>query len=175
MFAPAIWYGGAAQVITGILQLLRGDKVGGTIFCAFGLNWISTGYMTDPKYALLLADSYEQAPTEMTQQMGIYFLGWAIFALVYLIANLKTNLASVTLGVLVMLNFVFLGLFSFTGNKGLELTAAYCMMLTAVVAFYLGTAALWKDTAPVSLPLLPFHTRDTFLTTEEDDEKATRD
>lgn len=152
-FAPAIWYGGAAQVITGLLQLLRGEKVGGTVFTAFGLNWIATGVLMDPNNASLLEVSYSNDLNEMTKQSGIYFLAWALFALAYLIANLKSTLALISLSCLVCCNYTLLGIFSLTGSVVVEKIAGYFMVVTGINAFYLATAELWKDSAPLQLPL----------------------
>eukprot|EP01055_Gregarina_sp_Pseudo9_P005651 Gregarina_sp_Pseudo_9__5650@NODE_792_length_2209_cov_49_531336_g746_i0_p2_GENE_NODE_792_length_2209_cov_49_531336_g746_i0NODE_792_length_2209_cov_49_531336_g746_i0_p2_ORF_typecomplete_len121_score15_85Gpr1_Fun34_YaaH/PF01184_19/1_1e15Oxidored_q2/PF00420_24/41Oxidored_q2/PF00420_24/0_002_NODE_792_length_2209_cov_49_531336_g746_i016301992 len=118
-----------------------------------------------------MATSYAGDGDGAARQGGVYFIGWAFFAFVYLVANLRTNAAVVCMSTLVLGNFIFLGVFSFTGNTAIEKTAAYCMMLTSVNAFYLGTAALWNGTAPVELPLFPFKRQEK---QDQDEDTASR-
>eukprot|EP01057_Protomagalhaensia_wolfi_P000133 Protomagalhaensia_wolfi_Nauph_80__132@NODE_1075_length_1756_cov_128_585906_g817_i0_p1_GENE_NODE_1075_length_1756_cov_128_585906_g817_i0NODE_1075_length_1756_cov_128_585906_g817_i0_p1_ORF_typecomplete_len225_score48_06Gpr1_Fun34_YaaH/PF01184_19/1_2e33_NODE_1075_length_1756_cov_128_585906_g817_i09621636 len=153
-FAPAIWYGGAAQLITGVIQLLRGEKVAGTIFAAFGLNWIATGYLLEPGMDQSLLTHYNGGG-EMGRQLGVYYLCWFCFACAYLGVNIRSNVVLVLLCILVCCNFLLLTIGQL-GEISMALTiAGYTMISTGVVAFYLGTAALWSGNGPVELPLWP--------------------
>lgn len=162
IFSAAIWYGGMVQVIAGILDLLRGEKVSGSTFVAFGFYWVSTGYFLQNAGG---SNFGYPDRAERNAVLGFYLVGWAFVALASLLAVLRTSVLQVILLSMVTFDFTMLAAIKLSGSVKLERFTGYMLVFTAALAYYLGVAFLLKGKSPIQLPIWEF-------THENEDEDA---
>lgn len=94
VLAMGIFYGGAAQVIAGIMEFKKGNTFGTTAFTSYGFFWLTlVGLLVMPKLGWT-----EPTPPDF---MGCFLALWGIFTLFMFLGTLKSNKA---------LQFVFLSL-----------------------------------------------------------------
>eukprot|EP01054_Gregarina_sp_Poly1_P006149 Gregarina_sp_Poly_1__6148@NODE_324_length_9523_cov_66_749683_g276_i0_p5_GENE_NODE_324_length_9523_cov_66_749683_g276_i0NODE_324_length_9523_cov_66_749683_g276_i0_p5_ORF_typecomplete_len210_score15_89Gpr1_Fun34_YaaH/PF01184_19/1_7e39DUF3784/PF12650_7/9_2e02DUF3784/PF12650_7/0_00026DUF443/PF04276_12/1e04DUF443/PF04276_12/0_091Erg28/PF03694_13/89Erg28/PF03694_13/33Erg28/PF03694_13/2_1e02Ceramidase/PF05875_12/3_3e02Ceramidase/PF05875_12/1_9_NODE_324_length_9523_cov_66_749683_g276_i0239868 len=149
LYSPALLYGGVAQVIAGIMDMLRGEKVGGSTFIAFGIYWMSQGLYRVPGY-----DVKSKYPdNEYAKCMGWYIFCWGFVALSSTLAVLNTTVMQVTLMVMVTMAFFNLAFVSMYQNENHEMFTGYWLLVTGAVAWYNGTALLLRDVTSIRLPL----------------------
>lgn len=90
ILAMGIFYGGLAQVITGIMEFKKGNTFGTTAFTSYGLFWLSLVF-------ILLA----KEPATSASFMGWYFFMWGVFTFFMWFGTFGKNRA---------IQFVFLSL-----------------------------------------------------------------
>ncbi len=139
----AIFLGGFAQIIAGMMDYKKGNIFGGTAFTAYGFFWlaVSLSWYTQFKFELAgiehLADG---------KQLGFAFLGYLIFTLFMTIAATETN--KVLFIIFVLIDVLFLGLtlnaFGIYADQT-KFMAGSAELLIAFVSFYGSAANLFKN------------------------------
>jgi len=130
ILAMGLAYGGAAQVIAGILEFKKGNTFGLTAFTSYGFFWLSL-------VALLVLPKLGWAEAADGAAMGCYLLMWGIFTLFMFFGTLKGPKAlQFVFGSLVVL-FFLLALKDFTGNEALGTLAGFEGILCGASAIYL--------------------------------------
>eukprot|EP01057_Protomagalhaensia_wolfi_P001078 Protomagalhaensia_wolfi_Nauph_80__1077@NODE_1629_length_1432_cov_9_492462_g1262_i0_p1_GENE_NODE_1629_length_1432_cov_9_492462_g1262_i0NODE_1629_length_1432_cov_9_492462_g1262_i0_p1_ORF_typecomplete_len228_score31_35Gpr1_Fun34_YaaH/PF01184_19/1_4e40_NODE_1629_length_1432_cov_9_492462_g1262_i03501033 len=148
-FIPAVVYGGLAQIIAGTIDMFRGEKVGGSTFIAFGFYWMSQGLYRWPNQDIKsIMDPYEYR-----MEMGWYILAWTFVGLSSTIAVLRSTVMQIVLMSLVTFDFASLAFVNFVGNATHEKVTGYFLLVTAFVAWYVGTAILLRGSTNIHLPL----------------------
>jgi len=156
----AIFLGGAAQLIAGILDYKKGNVFGATAFCAYGFFWLamSTSWLTNlGAFGTALKDNVD------TNQMGFAFIGYLILTLFLTIGSLKTN--KVLFLIFLFIDFLFIGLAISnlipSGNVHLffHKFAAVSEIIISLLSFY-GSGAnvlnnhFGKTVLPIGKPLI---------------------
>ncbi|KAG9307213.1 hypothetical protein G9A89_017041 [Geosiphon pyriformis] len=148
----ALFYGGAVQFIAGLFELYNGNTFNATVFGSYGGYWISYGFISLPSSGIIAA--YKGRQDEFDHALGIFFISWAIFSLIILIASLKTNNCMIVAFFFVFLQFLFLSIGKFTGLHPLEQISGVFGVIVSIMAFYLlSSSILTKETSYFSLPL----------------------
>ncbi len=107
-----IAYGGAAQVIAGLMEYRRGNTFGTVVFTSYGLFWLSlVMILILPQLSFLSGFS---APS--TDSMGAYFLMWALFSLGMLYGVFRTSRVLQFVFATVTALFFLLSIREFIGN-----------------------------------------------------------
>jgi len=135
ILSMGIFYGGAAQVIAGIMEWKKGNTFAATAFTSYGFFWLSlVGLKTMPAMGL----SQEPALAAMVA----YLIMWGIFTGVLFIGTLKINRAlQVVFGSLTLL-FFLLALTDITGN-------ALIGTVTGIEGIFCGFSAIYAGLAQV--------------------------
>ncbi len=135
ILAMGIFYGGAAQVIVGIMEWKKGNTFGTTAFTSYGLFWLSlVGLKVMP------AMGVAAAPAEGA--MVAYLIMWGLFTGVLFIGTLRLNRAlQVVFGSLTVL-FLMLALGDATGN-------AVIKTITGIEGLFCGLSAIYAGLAQV--------------------------
>ncbi len=135
ILAMGIFYGGAAQVIVGIMEWKKGNTFGTTAFTSYGLFWLSlVGLKVMP------AMGVAAAPAEGA--MVAYLIMWGLFTGVLFIGTLRLNRAlQVVFGSLTIL-FLMLALGDATGN-------AVIKTITGIEGIFCGFSAIYAGLAQV--------------------------
>ncbi|CAB4446530.1 unnamed protein product [Rhizophagus irregularis] len=132
----ALFYGGFIQVLAGIFEMMRG-----------------------------ILSSYKDNPEMLRNALGIFLVGWTIFAFIMLLCALKSNLVLITiLSLLVIIN-TLLTTATFTGLKSFEVAGGVFGVIAAFCAWYLTLALiLQKESSYFTLKTWPIERTHTLST-----------
>jgi succinate-acetate transporter protein len=141
----ALFYGGLAQLIAGLFEFRTGNTFALTGFVSYGAFWISLAVLN------IFARQFNIAPERLAEAQGWFFLGWAIFTAIMLVAAFGLNAGLITTFVLLLITFVLLTIGDLQG--GPEGPGAiwvrlggYVGILTAIAAWYVAAADVINDT-----------------------------
>ena len=102
ILAMGLCYGGAAQIVAGIMEWRKGNTFATTAFLSYGLFWLSLVTL------IILAKLGWGTPTNDTA-MAAYFFMWGLFTAVMFVATMRLNVAlQVVFGSLTILFFSLL-------------------------------------------------------------------
>jgi succinate-acetate transporter protein len=146
LFLPlALIYGGLAQFVAGILEFRTGNTFGVAGFGSYGAFWISLGVMN------LMARQGIIAETRLAEAQGWFFLGWAIFTAIMLIATFGLNVGLIVTFALLLLTFILLTIGDLQGGhegpgRIWVIIGGYVGIITAIAAWYVAAADVINDT-----------------------------
>jgi succinate-acetate transporter protein len=144
ILSMGIFYGGLAQIITGLMEYRRGNTFGTVVFTSYGLFWWSLiTLMLLPKTTLFTG---LQEPS--TLSMGFYFLLWGVFPLAMAFGTLKASKTLQLVFLTTIILFFMLALTSFTGNPTLFGTFTLTN-LTGIEGVICGSSAIYLAIADV--------------------------
>ena len=150
ILAMGICYGGAAQIVAGIMEWRKGNTFATTAFLSYGLFWLSLVVL------LLLAKLGWAAPSNDTA-MAAYLAMWGLFTAVMFLGALRLNRAlQVVFGTLTIL-FFMLSMGDFTGaSPGFKHLTGYEGIFCGFSAIYAGLAQVLNELyGKIVLPLGP--------------------
>jgi uncharacterized protein len=146
----ALFYGGVAQFVAGVVEYRRGNTFGATAFCSYGAFWLSYWWIVNHLTA---------ASGDVHQALGLFLLGWAIFTAYMAIAALKVSGAVLGVFVFLTLTFLFLALGQFQNGvnpDSLTKVGGYLGLVTGLLAWYASAAGVINGTHKRDiLPTLP--------------------
>ncbi len=137
--------GGAAQIIAGIMEYLKGNTFGATAFTAYGFFWWSLIFIWIKPFNLQALDP---------NSMGFYLLLWCIFTSFMFVGTLKHNKGiQVVFGSLALL-FLLLSIANFTGSHMIHIIAGYLGIFCGLSAIYNSAAQILNaEYGRIVLPL----------------------
>ena len=150
VLAMGICYGGAAQIIAGIMEWRKSNTFAATAFISYGFFWLSLVTL------IVLAKLGWGAPSDETA-MAAYLAIWGVFTAVMFVGTLRLNLAlQVVFGSLAIL-FFLLAIGDFTGaSAGFKHATGYEGIFCGLAAMYAGLAQVLNELFGKSvLPLGP--------------------
>lgn len=139
ILAMGICYGGAAQVIAGIMEWKKNNTFGATAFTSYGLFWLSlVAVIVVPKLG------WGAAPNETA--MAAYLAIWGLFTAVMFIGTLRMNRAlQVVFGTLTVL-FFLLAIGDYTkAGPGFKQFTGYEGIVCGLSAMYAGLAQVLNE------------------------------
>jgi len=130
----ALFYGGAMEILAAIMEFLRGDTLGATVFGSFGAFYMAMWYtMTHP--ALQVAGS-----------LGVEIMVFAVATFVIWIAAMKRSMHLNLLFFLLTLTFAFLAYGNWAGgHSGAVKTGGWLGLAASIVAVYMAARVLIND------------------------------
>jgi len=144
----ALFYGGLAQLLAGLLEYRRGNTFGTTAFTTYGAFWLAFAF-----YEWFFA---KQAGTHGGTAAGMFLLMFGIVTAYLTIAALRVSGAVLTVFVLLTVTFVVLAIGALAGADSITKVGGFVGILTAIAAFYASAAivvnATWKREV---LPTMP--------------------
>jgi len=150
VLAMGICYGGAAQIIAGIMEWRKSNTFAATAFISYGFFWLSLVTL------IVLAKLGWGAPSDETA-MAAYLAIWGVFTAVMFVGTLRLNLAlQVVFGSLAIL-FFLLAIGDFAGaSAGFKHATGYEGVFCGLSAMYAGLAQVLNELFGKSvLPLGP--------------------
>jgi uncharacterized protein len=136
----ALFYGGLAQLLAGLLEYRRGNTFGTTAFTTYGAFWLAFAF-----YEWFFA---KLAGTHGGTAAGMFLLMFGIVTAFLTIAAVRVSGAVLTVFVLLTLTFVLLAIGALAGATGITKVGGFIGILTAIAAFYTSAAivinATWK-------------------------------
>ncbi|GJN71500.1 GPR1/FUN34/yaaH family protein [Purpureocillium lilacinum] len=161
VFGLAIFFGGAAQFIAGIMQFRVGNTFGTTVHCSYGAFWLAFAMFLVP--SLGIKEAYAGNERAYTFALGIFLILWCFLTLIFFIAALRTNIAILVVLGFLFLSFFFLSIAQFiatshaTNAVRVNRAGGVFAVFSALAAFYAGSAGLMTPaTTWVRFPLGEF-------------------
>jgi succinate-acetate transporter protein len=150
ILAMGIFYGGAAQIVAGIMELRKGNTFATTAFISYGLFWLSL-------VALIVLPKLGWATASSDTAMAAYLFMWGLFTAVMFIGTFRLHVAGqVVFGSLTIL-FFLLAFGDFTNaSPGFKHFTGYEGIFCGFSAIYAGLAQVLNELyGKVILPLGP--------------------
>jgi len=138
ILAMGIFFGGAAQIIAGIMEWKKNNIFGTTAFISFGFFWLTL-------VGLLVMPQIGWGDATGATAMAAYFTTWGVFTLVMFLAALKLNKAlQFVFGSLAIL-FFLLAISTATGNTMITRIAGFEGIIVGISAIYTGLAHVLNE------------------------------
>lgn len=158
IFGLAVFFGGIAQFLAGLMEFRVGNTFGTTVHCSYGAFWLAFAMFFVPD--LGIKDAYKGDDRAYSFALGIFLILWCFLTLIFFIAALKTNIAILVVLGCLFLAFLFLSMAQFlqtshpTAAIRINKTGGAFSVICAFGAFYAGAAGIMtEDTTWVRFPL----------------------
>jgi len=139
ILAMGICYGGAAQIIAGIMEWRKGNTFATTAFLSYGLFWLSLVTL------IILAKLGWGAPSNDTA-MAAYLTMWGLFTAVMFVGTLRLNRALQIVFATLSILFFLLAIGDFTAaSAGFKHFTGYEGILCGFSAIYAGLAQVLNE------------------------------
>jgi uncharacterized protein len=150
ILAMGICYGGAAQIVAGIMEWKKGNTFATTAFLSYGLFWLSLVTL------IVLAKLGWGAPSNDTA-MAAYLAMWGLFTAVMFVGTLRLNRAlQVVFATLTILFFMLAFSDYANASAGFKHATGYEGILCGFSAIYAGLAQVLNELyGKIVLPLGP--------------------
>jgi succinate-acetate transporter protein len=139
ILAMGICYGGAAQIIAGIMEWRKGNTFATTAFISYGLFWLSLVSL------IILAKVGWGAPSNDTA-MAAYLAMWGLFTAVMFVGTLRLNRALQIVFATLTILFFLIAVGDFIGaSAGFKHVTGYEGILCGFSAIYAGLAQVLNE------------------------------
>ena len=138
----AVFYGGLAQLLAGILEWKAGNTFGYTAFFTYGAFW---------EWYFLTASGI--FPGATPQAIGLVLIAFGIFTLIMWFGTFKANLGLFMTFLLLWLTFFLLGAGAMANSAALTHAGGYVGILTAIAAWYTAFAQVIAESLGKKPPL----------------------
>ena len=153
---PALFYGGAVQLLAGMWEFRNRNVFGATAFSTYGGFWLGLGSV------VVLADvsktsAASLADANLTNALAWFLLAFAVFNTYMLLWSMRVSVA--VFGVFLTLEIteivLVVGFFNLShgGSTWWLHAGGWCGVVTAAVAWYTSAAGVVNGMSPV--PVLP--------------------
>jgi succinate-acetate transporter protein len=139
ILAMGICYGGAAQIVAGIMEWKKGNTFATTAFLSYGLFWFSLVTL------IILAKLGWASPSNDTA-MSAYLAMWGLFTAVMFIATLRLNRALQVVFATLTILFFLLAIGDYTNaSSGFKHFTGYEGIFCGFSAIYAGLAQVLNE------------------------------
>jgi succinate-acetate transporter protein len=138
ILAMGIFYGGAAQIIAGIMEWKKKNTFGTTAFTSYGLFWLTL-------VALVLMGKWGWITAQNDASFGCYLFMWGLFTLVMFFGTLRLNRALQFVFISLAVLFFLLAARHFFGAPGIGTVAGYEGIICGLSAVYAGLAQVLNE------------------------------
>ena len=129
---------GLFQFIAGLFDMYRGNSLGGFLSITFGIyNSEFLFFNMFPKIGL--------CPAPDGPSQGWFNMLIALFNLGVLISSLKGHVLGIINNVLIVINFLFQGIYFFSNKTGTDYVAGISMFIICVITTYMVLSGLMKE------------------------------
>lgn len=157
-FGLAVFMGGAAQIVAGIMEFRVGNTFGTTVHCSYGAFWLSYAMFQLPTVGI--KEAYGGDMRAYTFALGIYMLLWCVLTILFFLAALRTNIAILAVFFFVILAFLLLSIANFIATSHpaesvrVNQAGGALAVVSAFLAFYAGSAGIMtEETTFIRFPL----------------------
>ena len=150
ILAMGICYGGAAQIVAGIMEWRKGNTFATTAFLSYGLFWFSL-------VTLIVMAKLGWATASNDTAMAAYLAMWGLFTGIMFIATLRLNRAlQVVFATLTILFFLLAIGYYTNASAGFKHFTGYAGIFCGFSAIYAGLALVLNEIfGKTVLPLGP--------------------
>lgn len=149
IFGLAVFYGGAAQFLAGVMEFRLTNTYASTVHCSYGAYWLAYSMLLLPSTGI---DSYRADIKDIATAEGIFFLLWCLLSAVFLLAGLRTSLAMLATLAIWSFSLFLLSVARFiaaqhtSAAQSVNKAGGVFAVFAAAAAFYVGAAALMGTT-----------------------------
>lgn len=144
----AMAYGGIAQMVAGVLELLKGNTFAGSAFFSYGSFWCAWGYFQH--MTRLHGDQGFTPDAGFKIGMTIALATWGFFTFGFFIPTLRKN--GCLMVVFGSLSVTFWLLAGGVWSPACSLAAGYIGAFCGLSAIYTAFAELWHESLGINLP-----------------------
>ena len=150
VLAMGICYGGAAQIIAGIMEWRKGNTFAATAFVSYGLFWLSL-------VTLIVLAKLGWGAASDEKAMAAYLVMWGLFTAVMFIGTLQLNRALQVVFATLTILFFMLAIGDYTNaSTGFKHNTGYEGIFCGFSAIYAGLAQVLNELfGKIVLPLGP--------------------
>jgi succinate-acetate transporter protein len=150
ILSMGLFFGGAAQVIAGMLEFKKGNTFGLTAFTSYGLFWMSL-------VALIIGPKTGWMDRTPEGYMGWYLFMWGLFTFCMFFGTLRSNHALQFVFASLTVLFMLLAARDFFGSTAIGTLAGWEGIVCGLSAIYLAMAEvlseqLGRDVLPIGKP-----------------------
>lgn len=139
ILAMGICYGGAAQIVAGIMEWRKGNTFATTAFLSYGLFWLSL-------VTLIVMAKLGWATASNDTAMAAYLAMWGLFTGVMFIATLRLNRALQVVFATLTILFFLLAIGDYTNaSAGFKHFTGYVGIFCGFSAIYAGLAQVLNE------------------------------
>ncbi|HET6247115.1 MAG TPA: acetate uptake transporter [Tepidisphaeraceae bacterium] len=139
ILAMGICYGGAAQVIAGIMEWKKNNTFGTTAFTSYGFFWLSL-------VALVLLPKLDPSLKTDENGMAAYLAIWGLFTFGLFIGTFRLNVAlQIVFGTLTLLFFLLAAGDFWNLSTGFKHFTGFEGIICGLSAFYAGIAQVLNE------------------------------
>ena len=138
IIAMALFYGGLAQVIVGIMEWKKNNTFGCLTFASFGFFWISFA-------ALLMLPALGLAKAPGPMELASFLFVWGLLSIGLFVCSLKMHRALQVTLFLLVITFMLLVVAQFVTTGGVLALAGVVGILTGALAFVMGLGQVIND------------------------------
>ena len=158
---PALFYGGAAQLLAGMWEFRNRNVFGATAFSTYGGFWMGLGIFVVLAETTGFLGGFKGA--DLTNALAWYLFAFAVFNTYMLIGSLRVNIAVFLVFLTLEITEILLVIGFFNDSHGgtawWQHAGGWMGIVTAAVAWYTSAAGVMNGTAgrkvfPVGSPLL---------------------
>ena len=146
--APVLWiglaYGGTAQIVAGLLELNSGNNFGFSAFTSYGAFWIALCLYVIFGTNSALVESFPVLKFG-AHGLGWFLAVWGFYTLIMFICSMKHHTCLALLFLTLLLGFIGLTIKEFTGSQAIGTLAAWDLIVTALIAWYLMAHVIYED------------------------------
>lgn len=135
----AYFYAGVIELISGMFLIASGNTFGGVGLSSYAGFWMSWAAIQTDSFSILTSYTDQK---QLTNALGLYFIGWVIFTFFLMLLTLKSTLEFFAIFLFLLVTFFLLAIFEFTGKEGVKTAAGVFGLITAFVAAYNAYAGL---------------------------------
>ncbi|MDR2198310.1 MAG: acetate uptake transporter [Deltaproteobacteria bacterium] len=139
VMAQALFVGGLAQMLSGVMEFFRGNTFGCVVFTSFGGFWISVA-------AFDILPKLGWAEPGSAGLVGTFMLIWSIYVFLLFLAVYKGGVLALVVGSLTLL-LLILAVGTYSGSSAIIKVAGYEGVICGGSALYLGCAITLEETA----------------------------
>ena len=137
VFGLALFYGGIAQIVAGVMEYFKNNLFGATAFTSYGAFWMAFWYLqTSAKFA------EDIDPGLKAQGVGVFLLGWTIFTAYMLFAVSKVNYGLTFTFSALLVAFICLTIGDFTHIVAFTRAGGFFGLAAAAGAWYCSAAGV---------------------------------
>ncbi len=150
ILAMGICYGGAAQIVAGMMEWRKGNTFATTAFLSYGLFWLSL-------VTLIVVPKLGWGAASNDTAMAAYLAMWGLFTAIMFIGTLRLNRALQVVFATLTILFFMLAIGDFTNaSPGFKHATGYEGIFCGFSAIYTGLAQVLNEVfGKVILPLGP--------------------
>jgi len=143
VFGYAIWYGGACQLLVGVLEVFKNNAFGATAFGSYGAFWLGWSWM----YMMAKSQNPDGSPIfsgDFVHGEVAWFIFFGLLTCCFLFVALRKNACLITVFGLLALTYFLLAIGVAAGG-GWKKLAGYVGFATALSAIYTALAEIAND------------------------------
>jgi succinate-acetate transporter protein len=139
VFGLMLFYSGLGQLLAAMWEFRRNNSFGTVAFGSFGMFYLSL-------WAFFQFYAQEVPPAQLGHALGLFFVSWAVLALILWVASLHTTLLVNLIFAFTTILLTLLGIGNFVNNTTVLHWGGYVGIVLGIIGWYAAAATLINET-----------------------------